>query len=154
MQQVEVIPSWASVLFLFHLSPVTTLKKIASWYPIWLQVQFSGVAFICPQCHLHGRQQPLLKFYIIWDHPGALKELRMQGQNSTILVINSSEKKENKLCWRKMTTPVPSFQVFETQRSCWASGIKRRNFICLLQILESPRTPITAWKHGEVRANK
>lgn len=94
MQQVEVIPSWASVLFLFHLSPVTTLKKIASWYPIWLQVQFSGVAFICPQCHLHGRQQPLLKFYIIWDHPGALKELRMQGQNSTILVINSSEKKK------------------------------------------------------------
>lgn len=45
-----------------------------------------------PALPLWKRQESLLKLDIIWDLLEALKQTRTQGWNSTILVINNSEK--------------------------------------------------------------
>lgn len=135
---------------------MTTLKKIAIWYPICLHVQSYAV---CSCFYLSAvppswkRKQSLLKLCVTWDLSEALKEIRIQGRKSSILVINNTGKK--KMCWRKMTTPVLAFQVLETRLHCWATGIKGRDFICLLQLdAASSRTQEFAWKHGgEERGN-
>lgn len=135
---------------------MTTLKKIAIWYPICLHVQsyaFCSCFYLSPVLPSRKRQQSLLKLCVIWDLSEALKEVRIQGWKSSILVINNTGGK--KMCWRKMTTPVLAFQVLETKLRCWASGIKGRDCICLLQVdAASSRTPEPAWKHGgEERGN-